>query len=75
MTSPTMRDLLMGPRNVFGVQQAVVSFLAGDVFRSGPVMPRILLFRAHLLCLASRRLPRACGPGAAGAGHPAGEAA
>jgi len=35
----------MAPRNVFGVQSAVVSLLAGDVFRSGPVRPRLYLFR------------------------------
>jgi len=27
------------------VQSAVVSLLAGDVFRSGPVRPRLYLFR------------------------------
>ena len=35
----------MAPRNVFGVQSAVVSLLAGDVFRAGPVRPRLYLFR------------------------------
>jgi flavin-dependent dehydrogenase len=45
MTSPTMRNLIMGPRNLLGVQSAVVSFLAGDVFRFAPVMPRLYLFR------------------------------
>ena len=57
MTSPTMRNLLMGPRNVLGVQQAVVSFLAGDVFRNGPVMPRILLFRALYYAFSLAALP------------------
>jgi flavin-dependent dehydrogenase len=46
MTSPTMRNLIMGPRNLLGVQSAVVSFLAGDVFRFAPVMPRLYLFRS-----------------------------
>lgn len=45
MTSPVIRKLFMAPRNVFGVQSAVVSLLAGDVFRSGPVRPRLYLFR------------------------------
>jgi hypothetical protein len=37
----------MAPRNVWGVQSAVVSLLAGDVFRrEGPVRPRLYLFRA-----------------------------
>jgi hypothetical protein len=46
MTSPTMRNLIMGPRNLLGVQSAVISFLAGDVFRFRPVMPRLYVFRA-----------------------------
>ena len=45
MTSPVVRKLFMAPRNVFGVQSAVVSLLAGDVFRAGPVRPRLYLFR------------------------------
>ncbi len=45
MTNPVIRKLFMKPRNIFGVQSAVVSLLAGDVFRSGPVRPRLYLFR------------------------------
>jgi flavin-dependent dehydrogenase len=45
MTSPVIRKLFMAPRNVFGIQSAVVSLLAGDVFRVGPVRPRLYLFR------------------------------
>ena len=54
MTSPVIRKLFMAPRNVFGVQSAVVSLLAGDVFRAGPVRPRLYLFRViyYLNCLA-----------------------
>jgi flavin-dependent dehydrogenase len=57
MTNPTMRDLIMGPRNLLGVESAVVSFLAGDVFRRGPVRPRLYLFRSiyYLHCLARLR--------------------
>ena len=46
MTNPVIRKLFMAPRNFFGVQSAVVSLLAGDVFRAGPVRPRLYLFRA-----------------------------
>ena len=46
MTHPVIRKLFMAPRNVLGVQSAVVSLLAGDVFRAGPVRPRLYLFRA-----------------------------
>jgi flavin-dependent dehydrogenase len=46
MTNPVIRKLFMAPRNFLGVQSAVVSLLAGDVFRDGPVRPRLYLFRA-----------------------------
>ena len=46
MTSPVIRKLFMAPRNVWGVQSAVISLLAGDVFRHGPIRPRLYLFRA-----------------------------
>jgi len=46
MTSPTMRNLIMGPKNIFGVESAVISFLAGDVFQRGPVLRRLMFFRA-----------------------------
>jgi flavin-dependent dehydrogenase len=46
MTNPVIRRLFMAPRNTWGVQSAVVSLLAGDVFRTdGPVPPRLRLFR------------------------------
>ena len=46
MTNPVIRGLFMAPSNFLGVQSAVVSLLAGDVFRAGPVRPRLYLFRA-----------------------------
>ena len=46
MTSPVMRNLIMHPRDDFGIQRAVISFLAGDVYDSGPVRRRMLAFRA-----------------------------
>jgi flavin-dependent dehydrogenase len=46
MTHPVIRKLFMAPRNFLGVQSAMVSLLAGDVFRAGPVRPRLYLFRA-----------------------------
>jgi flavin-dependent dehydrogenase len=45
MTSPIMRNLIMRPRDIFGVQRAVISFLAGDVYESGPVRRRVMMFR------------------------------
>ena len=46
MTSPAIRDLLMAPRNYFRVQEALLSLLAGDVFRSRAVHARLLFFKA-----------------------------
>lgn len=45
MTSPSMRDLIMYPRNVFGVVQGIISFLAGDIFRMNGVRMRVLVFK------------------------------
>jgi flavin-dependent dehydrogenase len=55
ITSPAMRNLIMSPQNVMGIESAVISFLAGDVFSSGPVWRRLLAFRAlyYLASLAS----------------------
>jgi 2-polyprenyl-6-methoxyphenol hydroxylase-like FAD-dependent oxidoreductase len=44
-TSPTMKYLFANPRNLFGVEQAVVSMLAGDVFDARPVLWRLRVFR------------------------------
>jgi len=46
MTSPAIRDLLMSPRNVLRVQEALLSLLAGDVFRTRAVHARLLFFKA-----------------------------
>ncbi len=57
MTSPVMRDLLMGPKNVLGVVDGMVSFLAGDIFRANGVRGRIRIFQAiyYLFSAASPR--------------------
>jgi hypothetical protein len=59
MPSPIIRRLFLAPRNVFGVQSAVVSLLAGDVFRWGPVRPRLYLFRVIYYLNALGALPTA----------------
>jgi flavin-dependent dehydrogenase len=57
ITSPVMRDLLMGPKNVLGVVDGLVSFLAGDIFRPNGVRSRIRVFQAiyYLFSAASPR--------------------
>lgn len=44
--TPAMRNLFMSPRNVLGMESAVISMLAGDVFRQTPIAAPILLFKA-----------------------------
>lgn len=59
MPSPIIRKLFLAPRNLFGVQSAIVSLLAGDVFRWGPVRSRLYLFRAIYYLNALGALPTA----------------
>lgn len=59
MPSPIIRKLFLAPRNLFGVQSAVVSLLAGDVFRWGQVRPRLYLFRLFYYMTALAALPTA----------------
>jgi len=60
MTTPAMRDMVMSPRNPIGIKSAVVSMLAGDVYRRGPIWWRLMCFRAiyygNLLRLGRRSL-------------------
>jgi flavin-dependent dehydrogenase len=43
--TPAMRSLFMGPRNVLGIRTAVLSLLAGDIYRRGRLSWRLSLFR------------------------------
>lgn len=45
VTNPTMRDLFMGPRNIFRMEEALLSVLAGDVFGKTPIGPHLLAFK------------------------------
>ncbi|MDO9219570.1 MAG: tryptophan 7-halogenase, partial [Thiobacillus sp.] len=37
VTNPTMRDLFMAPSNIFRVQEALLSVLAGDIYGKTPI--------------------------------------
>lgn len=56
LTTPAFRELFMRPRNR-KLQEAVLSMLAGDIFRDTPVASRLLLFKAlyYLFSLAQPR--------------------
>jgi len=56
MRTPALRTLFMSPRNVFGVKEALLSFLAGDIFRPSPIRLRLLVFRFLYYCAALTRL-------------------
>lgn len=55
-TTPAMRHLMNNPRNVLGVEQAVISMLAGDVYSNRPVRWRLAVFKAiySIACLFNR---------------------
>ncbi len=45
VTNPTMRNMFMGPRNIFRVKEALLSVLAGDVFGKTPIHRPLLIFK------------------------------
>jgi len=44
-TTPEMEHLFQNPKNVLGVEQAVVSMLAGDVYKRNSVHIRLMVFK------------------------------
>jgi flavin-dependent dehydrogenase len=58
-TTPVMRHLFNNPRNVWQVEQAVISMLAGDVFDNRKVLRRLRLFRMIYAITALQLAPEA----------------
>ena len=52
VSSPTMRDFFMYPKNPLRVKDALISLLAGDIYGKTPIWPSILALKA-LYYLAS----------------------
>lgn len=46
VTTPSLRNLFMNPQNRFRLQEALMSVLAGDIFRHTPAGTRLLAFKA-----------------------------
>ena len=46
MTHPTIRDMFMGPTNTLRMQEAVLSLLAGDLFRGTPIHWSLRTFKS-----------------------------
>ena len=45
VTNPTLRDLFMTPSEKFGMKKALLSVLAGDLFRATPIRRGLFVFR------------------------------
>jgi hypothetical protein len=45
MTNPSIRDLFMGARNLLRMEEALLSLLAGDLFRSTPIQWSLGVFK------------------------------
>jgi len=58
-TSPVMKELFLHPRDFLGVERAVISMLAGDVFGARAVLRRLRLFRLIYAITAIRMAPQA----------------
>ncbi len=59
MTNPVMRDLFMQPRNPLGVQSAVLSLLAGDIYGRTPFWGALRLFKLIYWVSTLAQAPRA----------------
>ncbi len=62
MTSPTMRDMFMHPRNTWRMKEALLSLLAGDIYRDTPIWRSLRAFKlayTALSMLHPRRSARA----------------
>ena len=60
-TSPAMRKLFANPRNDWQLEQAMISMLAGDVFRDQGVMWRLRVFKLIYFGTAFKDLGRQAG--------------
>ena len=59
VTSPAIRHIFMHPRNVGRMQEALLSILAGDLFRGTPIWPRLLGFKFIYYCSCISLMPQA----------------
>ena len=55
---PTMRDLFMGPRNIFRVKEALLSVLAGDIFGKTPIWMSVRILKGIFYISSLRHLGR-----------------
>ena len=57
VTTPTMRELLLAPRNLLRMKEAMISVLAGDIFDRTPIWPSVRAFKLtyHVFSLLRAR--------------------
>jgi flavin-dependent dehydrogenase len=58
VTTPTMRDMFMGPRNLLRMKEAVLSLLAGDIFGNTPIWASLRAFKLTYYAVALLNLKR-----------------
>jgi flavin-dependent dehydrogenase len=59
ITSPAIRKMFMRPSNLWRMQEALLSILAGDLFRATPIGPRLLAFKFIYYATCLTILPQA----------------
>jgi flavin-dependent dehydrogenase len=58
VTNPTMRDLFMAPRNIWRVQEALLSMLAGDIFGKTPIWRSLRVLKGIFYISSALNLKR-----------------
>lgn len=59
VTNPTLRNMFMGPSNIFRVKEALLSVLAGDVFGNTPIRRPVLIFKGLYYAISLLNFRRA----------------
>ena len=58
VTSPTMREMFLGPRNIWRVKEALLSLLAGDIFGTTPIWTSLRAIKLLYRLISLRHLGR-----------------
>jgi flavin-dependent dehydrogenase len=58
VTNPTMRGFFMSPQNPFRVKEALISLLAGDIYRRTPIWPSIFVLKTLYYLISIGNLGR-----------------
>ncbi len=58
VTNPTIREMFMGPRNMFRVKEALLSLLAGDIYGRTPIWGSLRVLKAIYYAISAGHLRR-----------------